>query len=50
MGEEKVSMHEVMLAIWEFHYPYFTEKGQEEFHKLKRQLPELIKAEILVKN
>lgn len=47
LGEEKVSMHQVMLAIWEFHYPYFTEKGQKEFNRLKGELPTLIKTEIV---
>ena len=42
LGEEKVSMHQVMLAIWEAYYPYFTEKGLKEFHRLKEELPALI--------
>ena len=45
LGEENISMHEVMLAMWEYHYPYFTEKGQKEFDRLKRELPALIQAE-----
>ena len=48
LGEENVSMHEIMLAIWEFHYPYFTEKGQEVFAKLKKQLPKLIQTEMVM--
>ena len=47
MGEEKVSMHQVMLAIWEAHYPYFTEKGLVEFTRLKKELPTLIQGEML---
>jgi len=50
LGEEKVSMHQVMLAIWEFHYPYFTEKGQKEFVRLKKELPALITSEIVTNN
>jgi len=46
LGEEKVSMHQVMLAIWEAHYPYFTEKGQKEFVRLKKELPTLIQGGI----
>ena len=48
LGEEKVSMHQVMLAIWEAHYPYFTEKGRKEFHRLKKELPALVQGEIEV--
>ena len=47
LGEKKVSMHQVMLAIWEFHYPYFTEKGLEVFEELKGQLPMLIEKELV---
>jgi len=46
LGEAKVSMHQVMLAIWEAHYPYFTEKGRNVFNRLKKELPNLIQAEI----
>ena len=45
LGEEKVSMHQVMLAIWEAHYPYFTEKGKDVFEKLKKQLPTMVQEE-----
>ena len=48
LGEEKVSMHQVMLAIWEAHYPYFTEKGRKEFTRLKEELPALIQGGIEV--
>ncbi len=48
LGEEHVSMQEVMLAMWEFHYPYLTEKGREEFARLKNELPALVRAEIKV--
>jgi len=47
LGEEKVSMHQVMLAIWEAHYPYFTEKGQKEFVRLKKELPAMIQGELV---
>ena len=47
MGEEKVSMHQIMLAIWEAYYPYFTEKGQEVFIQLKKELPTLIQGEMV---
>ena len=50
LGEEKVSMHQVMLAIWEAHYPYFTEKGKEEFVRLKKELPALVQGEIVTNN
>ena len=50
LGEEKVSLHQVMLAIWESHYPYFTEKGQQEFVRLKEELPALIEGELVPNN
>ena len=43
-------MHQVMLAIWEYHYPYFTEKGQKEFERLKGELPVLIQGESVMNN
>ncbi|MEM6321033.1 MAG: TetR/AcrR family transcriptional regulator [Bacteroidota bacterium] len=46
LGEEKVSLHEVMVAIWEFHLPALTEKGEVIFTELKKQLPKLIQEEI----
>ncbi|NRB50233.1 MAG: TetR/AcrR family transcriptional regulator [Saprospiraceae bacterium] len=35
LGKEKVSLSDVMLAVWEFHYPYLTEKGQSLFISLR---------------
>lgn len=43
LGDEKVSMHEVILANWEILFPCLTEKGQTLFLELKKQLPMLIK-------
>ena len=45
LGAKKMSLQKVMLAIWEFHYPYFTEKGKEIFVKVKKQLPKMIEEE-----
>lgn len=45
LGEEKVSMEEVLMAIWDFHYPYLTEKGKALLMELKEQLPDLVKME-----
>lgn len=50
LGEEKVSLRQVMLAIWEFHYPYFTEKGRAIFVELKNQLPQIMEEEMAVTN
>lgn len=50
LGEEKVSMEEVMTAIWEFHYPYFTEKGKEVYKRLKDQIPTIVKDELATTN
>lgn len=48
LGEEKVSMHQIILAVWEFHFPYFTEKGKQLFLDWKKQLPKLIEEEMMV--
>ncbi len=50
LGEETVSMQQVMLAVWEFHYPYFTEKGKEIFVEVKNQLPQMIEEEMAVES
>lgn len=42
-GEAKVSLHQVILALGEAHYPYFTEKGLELYAEIKGLLPALIK-------
>jgi len=42
MGEKKVNINQVVMAILETHYPYFTEKGKVMFENLKKQLPELL--------
>ena len=41
-GEEKVSMENILIAIWEFHYPYFTEKGLSSYKHLQKSLQKLI--------
>lgn len=46
LGKERISLSHIMLALWEFHYPYLTEKGRELFYTLKDQLPELIEKEM----
>lgn len=48
LGEEKVSLQRVMLAIWESHFPYVTEEGKEVFWELKRRIPQMVKEENLV--
>lgn len=45
LGEETVSMEAIILAILEFYYPYFTEKGKGLYAKWKKQVPELMEAE-----
>ena len=47
LGERKVSLQQVISAIWEFHFPYFTEKGKEVFYELKTRLPKLVEEAIL---
>jgi len=46
LGEAKVSIKSILIAIWEFHYPYFTEKGRVVYQELRNNLPELIKMEM----
>lgn len=46
LGENKVAMDQVMLAIWEFHYPYLTKKGIAVFNSVRKQIPKLVQEEI----
>ena len=48
LGKEKVGMDEIMLAIWEYHYPYLTEKGRVLYQKVKKQIPKLVKVEMAI--
>lgn len=50
LGEEQVSMEEVMTAIWEYHYPYFTDKGKELYPNLKEQIPSIVQDKIAAAN
>lgn len=50
LGEKKVSMQQVMLAIWESHYPYFTEKGKDLFVEVRNHLPQMIEEEMAVEH
>lgn len=49
-GEEKVSIESILTAIWEFHYPYFTEKGLEVYEELKKNIPNMVRAEMASAN
>lgn len=35
-----------MIVIWEFHYPYLTDKGKSLFYVLKKQLLEIVAQEM----
>ncbi len=48
LGKEKVGMDEIMLAIWEYHYPYLTEKGRILYQKVKKQIPKMVKVEMAI--
>lgn len=48
LGEEKVSLEEIMMALLECHFPYFTEKGKEVYVEWKNQLPQLIQGGVKV--
>ncbi len=49
-GEDQVSMEQVMRAIWEFHYPYFTEKGKNAYLNIKDQIPKIVQNEMALTN
>lgn len=42
LGKEKVSLELVLRAVWEFHYPYLTEKGKALFGDFTINLPQMI--------
>ena len=48
LGKEQVGMDEIMLAIWEYHYPYLTENGLVLYHDVKKRIPQLVQEEMLV--
>ena len=48
LGKEQVGMDEIMLAIWEYHYPYLTENGLVLYHDVKERIPQLVQEEMLV--
>ena len=48
LGKETVGMDEIMIAIWEYHYPYLTENGLVLYHDVKKRIPQLVKEEKLV--
>ncbi len=50
LGEEKVSIASILTAIWEFHYPYFTEKGLVAYQELKENIPGMIATEMAAEN
>lgn len=50
LGTKKVGMDEIMLAIWEYHYPYLTDKGMIMYENIKKQIPKLVKMEMAIDN
>lgn len=46
LGEEVANFHRGMNGLLELNYPYLTDKGKEFYHKVKQQIPELVKNEI----
>ncbi|MFK7906158.1 MAG: TetR/AcrR family transcriptional regulator [Chitinophagales bacterium] len=46
LGEEKSSLHNVIMAVLESHYPYFTDKGKVLFGELKSRLPQMVEEEV----
>lgn len=50
LGKENVKMRQVFLALSEFHYPYFTDKGKALYQGWKRQLTEMTGREMELVN
>lgn len=48
LGAKKIGMDEIMVAIWEYHYPLLTEKGLVQYDKVKKQIPKLVKKEMAI--
>jgi len=46
LGEEVANVKRGMNGLLELNYPYFTEKGKEVYHKIKQQIPDMVKSEI----
>lgn len=46
LGEEVANLQRGINGLLELNYPYLTEKGKEFYHKVKEQLPGLVKTEI----
>ena len=46
LGEEVANVKRGMNGLLELNYPYFTEKGKEFYHRIKQQIPEMVKSEI----
>lgn len=46
LGERVASLKRGIIALLEFLYPYFTDKGKEIYFDIKQQLPDLIELEI----
>ncbi|MEM1120456.1 MAG: TetR/AcrR family transcriptional regulator [Bacteroidota bacterium] len=46
LGEEVANINRGIYGLLELHYPYLTEKGQRFYHKVKEQVPQLVKSEI----
>ena len=47
-GENKVSMLQVINAIWEYHFPYLTDEGIRTFQKFERRYSEIIHNELAI--
>ncbi|MFK7908188.1 MAG: TetR/AcrR family transcriptional regulator [Chitinophagales bacterium] len=45
-GEDKSSLHNVIVAVLESHYPYLTDKGKMLFGELKSRLPQMVEEEV----
>jgi len=46
LGEEVANVKRGMNGLLELNYPYFTDKGKEVYHRIKQQIPEMVKSEI----
>lgn len=48
LGNHKVNIDKVMTAIWECHYPYLTDVGQELYLTMKNELTDMIESDAML--
>ncbi|MEM6723779.1 MAG: TetR/AcrR family transcriptional regulator [Bacteroidota bacterium] len=46
LGDDKVSLQDIISTIWEYNQPYLTAKGKLLFEEISKKLPELVNKEV----